>query len=925
MSAAPNSNRTTEEKKSPSAPPANGKSAATRLKSSLLEMPLAFEFNQGQTDAKVKYLTRAQNFTVFLMPTETLLRGRNGDVLRLKLQNANLSPKVLGEDRQAKISNYYMGNDRSKWLEGVPNFGQVRYRDVYSGIDLVYHSDQRQLEYDFVVKPGVDPNQIRFAFEGAKKIAITEQGELELQSAASTSVNHKPVVYQMIDGRRKLIEGEYTLANNVVGFKIGEYDRTQALVIDPTLQVLAFYGGTLNDEASGIATSSVQAGGAAGVVFIGRSQSPALPVGGPAKPSININWDAFATGLNAGTVGVSNSAGSVILWTTYYGGLGDDSARGVVMDNAGNVYIAGYTNSADFPKAASPAVNYDAYVAKLASAGGGLGTVTLYGGPGVDQATSIALDYSTFSTRPDANTIFNPATDPRVVPNVVVGGFTTGRIGLSGSPSGAVQPDGNQIVFNDCTGGSGACPPAATDGFVALFDSTLKIKHATYIGGGGNDQVNGVAADIWGNVYATGYATPGLTPLFPIVNGIGGGAADAALTSGVGVAFVAKWACTTTAAAGTGVPTPPFPIGVPSPPPQIPACGGGNTLKILSNSTLFGGSGSLINPHQIGQPDISDAGLAITVDQNGWGTHAVTSNIASGNNQVTAINPVDLTANSGFPNIVPFPDIFAVSTTPPALNSMIVSPISATFVEPCLPPGRTASEANANLCVPTPGVGFTNQGGFQPGLTGPRVYVVGSTANANFTDSLLSPSCAVVPFTFGPIAVPSLCPPPVVNGAARLPAGTLPVPANGPARIATINGQNSGQTQGWLVSLLFPAVTQEIVTPPLGAPTLATSLAPSTIPLYVVLQPPTCPGYLNTNSSNGGCVQGAPPALANVGTVSGAPPRCALSGGGNITCPDAFIGSWNSVAVGTDQQVYVVGNRSLGIRDLVAVPRSSPG
>jgi len=149
-SAAPNPVKT---KKSPSAPSAKATPVA-KLRSSLLEMPLAFELNRGQTDAKVKFLTRAQNFTVFLMPGETVLRGRNDDVLRLKLQNANQSPKIEGEDRQVKVTNYYIGNDRSKWLHGVPNFGQVRYRDVYSGIDMVYHSDQRQMEYDFVGSPG---------------------------------------------------------------------------------------------------------------------------------------------------------------------------------------------------------------------------------------------------------------------------------------------------------------------------------------------------------------------------------------------------------------------------------------------------------------------------------------------------------------------------------------------------------------------------------------------------------------------------------------------------------------------------------------------------------------------------------------------------------------------------------------------------
>jgi hypothetical protein len=204
-----------------------------RVQSGILNGPLAFEENRGQADGKVKFLTRAQNFIVFLSPEETVIRGQNEDVLRIKLQNANPSPRVLGEDRLQRVSNYYMGNDRSKWLTGVPNYGRVRYQEVYSGIDMVYHSDQRQLEYDFVLKPGADPNQVQVRFEGAN-LRITELGELEMVSAAGTTVHHKPVVYQTIDGQRKVVDGEYVLAGNTVGFKIGEYDRTQPLIIDPT-------------------------------------------------------------------------------------------------------------------------------------------------------------------------------------------------------------------------------------------------------------------------------------------------------------------------------------------------------------------------------------------------------------------------------------------------------------------------------------------------------------------------------------------------------------------------------------------------------------------------------------------------------------------------------------------------------------------
>jgi hypothetical protein len=859
------------------------------VQAGLLGQPLAFEANRGQVDANVKFLTRAQNFTVFMTPGETVLRGRNADVLRIKLLNANQSPKLVGESRQARISNYYIGNDRSKWLTGVPNYGQVRYQEVYSGIDMVYHSDQRQLEYDFVVKPGADPNQIRVAFDGPSKMSITKQGELEMQSAAGDSVNHKPVVYQMVGSHRKMVDGEFALANNTVSFKVGEYDRTQPLVIDPSLQVLSFFGGTLNDEAAGIAVSAVQASSTvAGVVFVGRSESPSLP--GAVKPAGTINWDSFAVGLNGGTVGVPAAGGTAVLWTTYFGGSSDDAARGVAMDNQGNVYITGYTSSSNFPMGGVPA-SYDAYLVKLGASGGGLAAGVLYGGNLVDQATSIALDYSTFSTAANAPAITNPATDPRVTPNVVIGGFTSGGIGQPGSTTSMVgkTPDGKQTSFANCTAGTAGC--GNTDGFVATFTSALALLHHTYIGGGGNDQVNGVAADIWGNIYATGFATPAVAPNFLVVNGIAQTTAkpnwDAATNAplNAAVAFVAKWACTTGTPA-IGVPSPPF-GGTPN--SQMPICGGTNNLKTLSNSALFGGSaagGTFINPQQtvLGQNGITEAGLAIAVDQNGWGQEGVAG-----------------VARSGFFNAAGFPDIV---------------PLAA---------GRAVSSTNS-----------ATVGGFEPGLSGPHVYIVGTTASRNFVNSLvLNASCTTQP-TLGSGTVPGpLCPTPEVFGAAVPAAGALPGRSfcdplldlglnNCPTNIGTqttdlriktvLGGGNSGQTQGWLASFQFPAVTQAVVTPP-STPTVTastntvTTLNPPTIPNYILLQPATCP---STGGGAAACVEGG--GSVNSAVFAGATPPAANFGcttAGGVSCPTAFIGSWNAVAVDTEQQVYVIGQMGM--------------
>ncbi len=891
------------ENKIPSSKPSQDRANLARVQAGVLSMPLAFEVNRGQTDAKVKFLTRAQNFTVFLMPGETVLRGRDADVLRIKLRNANQSPQVLGERLDPRVTNYYIGNDRSKWLTGVPNFGQVRYRDVYSGIDMVYHSDQSQLEYDFVVKPGADPNQIGVVFEGASKIAITELGELELKSPAGDSVNHKPVVYQTIAGRRKLVDGEFALANNVVGFKIGAYDRTQPLVIDPSLQVLSFFGGTLNDEASGIAASAVQVNPptTAGVVFVGRSQSPSLPGPGlpPLKPAGAINWDSFATGLNGYTVGVPGAAGTAILWTTYFGGSNDDAARGVAMDNQGNVYVSGYTNSSNFPF--GTAASYDAYIVKLGAAGGGATAGTLYGGPFVDQGTSIALDYSTFSTLANAIAITNPATDPQVTPNVVIGGLTSGGIGQAGSPLATTKtPDGSQGTFSTCTAtGASAAGCGTTDGFVAIFSPALALLHATYIGGGGNDQVNGVAVDVWGNIYATGFATPAVAPNFTVKNGIAQTTLRANWDASLGpltsaVPFVAKWACTTGSPA-IGVPSPPFGVTTSAPTfpgSTFPICGGTNNLKTLSNSALFGGAAegnTFVNPQQtaLGLPGITEAGLGIAVDQNGWGQEGV-AGVADGTSSPLPAS-TGFTNAAGFPDIVPFADFSAVSTS----NS------------------------------PT-------TGGFEPGLSGPHVYVVGNTASRGFVNSLVfNASCTLVPSVSGPTFVPALCPVPYVFGGAVVATGSLPglsPPASNPwcdlvgqgasacptgaltddLRIKHVaNGTNSGQTQGWLAAFQFPAVTQVVVTPPLSSTTTVTTLNPPTIPNYIVLQPATCPA---TGGGAAACIQGA--GTQNTAVFSGATPPTAnfgCTGGASNPCPTAFIGSWNAVTVDSDEQVYVIG------------------
>jgi hypothetical protein len=320
----------------------------------------------------------------------------------MKLEKANAAPKTVAEDPQVGKSNYLIGNDRSKWVIGVPHYGAVRYQDVYPGIDLAYRGTDRNVEYDFVVKPGADASSIRLAFAGQKSVAIDPSGNLVVEAGAGASINRKPVVYQTVNGERKSVDGEYVLlSKNEVGFTLGAYDRAQPVVIDPVLTVYSWIGGSGDDQGWGVAATN------SGVYLTGQTNSTATitnctGTGFPLTPCVpgtnsstavpiyqsvkNAGYDAFITQMSAD--------GTTLIWSTYLGGSGDDIGKGIAVDSSNNVYVAGYTNSPNLPKTIGPAYGgaVDAFVAKMSSNGQSLTYLTYFGGPNDDAANAIALD-----------------------------------------------------------------------------------------------------------------------------------------------------------------------------------------------------------------------------------------------------------------------------------------------------------------------------------------------------------------------------------------------------------------------------------------------------------------------------------------------------------------------------------------------------
>src|SRR5262249_30485157 len=130
-------------------------------------------------------------------------------VLRMKLVGSSESAKAEGADELEGKSNYFIGNDPSKWHTNVAQYAKVKYHNVYPGVDLVYYGNQGQLEHDFVIAPGADPKHIRLSIAGATKMSVNKQGALLMTMANGELQLKKPAVYQEIAGSRREIAGEY--------------------------------------------------------------------------------------------------------------------------------------------------------------------------------------------------------------------------------------------------------------------------------------------------------------------------------------------------------------------------------------------------------------------------------------------------------------------------------------------------------------------------------------------------------------------------------------------------------------------------------------------------------------------------------------------------------------------------------------------
>ncbi len=474
------------------------------------KLPLQFEANRGQASDRIKFYSRTSNYTVFLTPGETILSlHSSAQALRMKLLHSNPTAKIVGVDALEGTSNYFIGSDPKRWQTDVPTYAKVKYQEIYSGIDLVYYGNQQQLEYDFIVAPGADPNRIAFALRGADRIRTDQHGDLVLKTGGQELRWRAPVVYQSTNGVRREIAAHYTIADkNRVSFEIAKYDTSQPLYIDPLLYS-TYLGGIGTDIAYAIA---VDHNGNAYVA--GQTYSPNFPTtrgafevacAGKAQDLCTKNGEAFVAKLN--------HAGTALVYSTYVGGTGGDIASGITVDSSGNAYVTGQTASKNFPVTSGAfqktcagknrcGKRGIAFVTKLNSKGSALVYSTYLGGSGTDWGGSIVLDKTG---------------------NAYVTGATT-------STDFPVTPGAMQITCADYRCSLG-------DAFVTKLNPTgSALVYSTFLGGAAIDYGRAIAVDSAGNAYITGGTASDNFPVTPGAFQTVCGDSQCALTD----AFVAK-------------------------------------------------------------------------------------------------------------------------------------------------------------------------------------------------------------------------------------------------------------------------------------------------------------------------------------------------------------------------------------------------
>jgi hypothetical protein len=542
-------------------------------------------------------------------------------VLKMRIQGANLSAPATGLHRLPGISNYFIGNDPRRWRTNIPTYEKVQFENVRPGVNLVYYGNQTQLEYDFVLSRGVSPESLRLSFEGSDA-KVDGRGDLILTSTGGKVTFRRPVAYQIHPpdtGKKHFLSASYILkGHNRFGFAVPDYDPRDPLVIDPVLYYSTYLGGNGGDTGTAIALDSIF-----DAYVTGSTASTNFPTSTPYQSAYGGDTDAFVTKLrydgevvlystylggnnfdtgagiavdssgDAYIVGSTSSSnfpttstafqtafggntdafvakldpgGSHLLYSSFLGGSDVDYGFAIALDQYGNAYVTGSTQSTNFPTVnpiqSGYSGNGDAFVAEVNTQGTVLVYSTYLGGTSADSGQGIAVDPGgnayvtgyTFSTNFPTFDPYQAASGGSVdafISKISAGGSTfafSTYLGGSGDDRGwAIALDSELNIYvagstrTACTPASTTttlCSPTSTfpttsgvfqtsttsqsPGYSDVFVVKLNypgnaLVYSTLLGGTLTDSPAGIAVDSTGDAYVTGYTQ---SSDFPTANAV---------------------------------------------------------------------------------------------------------------------------------------------------------------------------------------------------------------------------------------------------------------------------------------------------------------------------------------------------------------------------------------------------------------------
>lgn len=464
--------------------------------------------------------------------------------IKANFVGSNPNPRMVDSEEMEYKCNYFIGNDPDKWHTGVSNYQAIVYEDIYDGIDLKYYGNGKQMEYDFIVSPGADPSQIQIRYDGVESVSVNEDGELIVETIWGEVVEQKPMVYQESGLARRDVAGRYVLAGDrTFGFELPDgYDPSKTLVIDPVLEYSTYLGASSWDHGHDIAVDGEGCAYVTGVTW-----SLDFPLQDPYQDTL---LDPEGDGC-AVFVTKLNETGSGLVYSTYLGGQRDDIGEGIAVDDLGCAYVTGYAGSHDFPLQ-NPYQTSDSqgevFLTKLSSGGDALIYSTYLGGTMMEWAEEVAVDdsgqaYVTGWSESDDFPVHNAyqetfsggqcdafvtkfnATGSDLVYSTYLGGsgwdfgegidtdsagyaYITGHTGSNDFPI--------KQAFQSTFGGG-------NDAFVVKLWPWGNLWYSTFLGGADDERGMDVAVDKAGDACVTGYTTSADFPVWHALQTYSGG------------------------------------------------------------------------------------------------------------------------------------------------------------------------------------------------------------------------------------------------------------------------------------------------------------------------------------------------------------------------------------------------------------------